>query len=142
MAAGKILVKGLRPGVQRFRQLPRAMLESIERTADHVAVELLGRAQAVAPELTRHLVLSGAIDRSKQGEVITRVVKFTEIYALIMHEDFYQLGPLSRRKSGTQDGPVGRKYLERPYTNMRERVQREDFPQAVVRGVRSVLRVT
>lgn len=90
---------------------------------DNQAQTLRGRAVAVAPELTRTLILSSKVTKRDSSTRAVRVVSFDTPYAVIRHEDFYNLGPISSVKSPTQDGPPGRKFLERPFRNMAKPIQ-------------------
>ncbi len=85
---------------------------------DDQANRLRGRAVAIAPELTRKLILSSRVTKTDSKARAIRVVSFDTDYAVVRHEDFYELGPISSAKAPTQDGPPGRKYLERPFRNM------------------------
>ncbi len=90
---------------------------------DNQAQLLRGRAVAVAPELTRRMILSSKVTKRDSRTRAIRVVSFDTPYAVVRHEDFYQLGPISSAKAPTQDGPPGRKYLERPFRNMVKPIQ-------------------
>jgi hypothetical protein len=58
-----------------------------------------------------------------------------------MHEDTYELGPISVLKSSTQDGAPGRKFLQRAFDAMRRRIVGRDVPAAMIRGVRRIKRI-
>ncbi len=100
---------------------------------DKNAEDLLSRAVALSPQLTSELLGSGAIDsddpRGSAGGVFVRTVHFgsgeSEPYALKMHEGTYNLGPVSRSKPPTGDGPIGRKFLQRPYDRHKQRYIKE-----------------
>ncbi len=92
---------------------------------DDQANRLRGRAVAVAPELTRKLILSSRVTKQDSRARAIRVVSFDTDYAVVRHEDFYELGPISSAKAPTQDGPPGRKFLERPFRNMTKPMQRD-----------------
>ncbi len=102
---------------------------------DNQAQELRGRAVAVAPELTRKLILSSKVTKRDSGSRAIRVVSFGTAYAVVRHEDFYELGPISSAKSPTTDGAPGRKYLERPFRNMTKQIIKAigEVPEDVAR---------
>lgn len=120
-------VRGLRNKVKRF---PRLLEAIIGRRMDDRAEELLGRAQALTPELSRRLILSSKITKRDTRVRKVRVVSFDTPYAIRRHEDFYLEGPITAAKAATQDGQPGRKYLERPYLNMIDEIQ-QDIGDAV-----------
>ena len=51
-----------------------------------------------------------------------------------MHEDTYNLGPISSLKTSS-DGPIGRKYLSRPF-----QAQAQAYIDNVAEGIRLALR--
>jgi hypothetical protein len=104
---------------------------------DNQAEILRARAIAVAPELTRKLILSSKVTKRDSRTRAIRVISFDTDYAVVRHEDFYNLGPISSAKSPTQDGPPGRKYLERPFRNMNKPIQEAvgEVPEDVAREV-------
>ena len=83
---------------------------AVQKIANHVAE----RAVANAPIKTGALraamlpVNPGLVSRN-----VTALVVDTMVYALRMHEDFYNLGPISVQQPMTPEGGVGRKYIER-----------------------------
>lgn len=122
-------VRGARQLRRRLRAIRREAenprTSAIARELEAQAVELLGRSQAIAPELTRELIKGALIVRRDTRGRFIRVIAYTAPYAIIRHEDFYRPGPITAAKAGTQDGPPGRKYLERPYNNMRAQIPLE-----------------
>ncbi len=52
-----------------------------------------------------------------KGTVFIRETDPVKFYAVAMHEDFYNLGSLSRQKQSNQSETVGRKYLERAFND-------------------------
>jgi hypothetical protein len=91
---------------------------------DLVAADLLERAANLAPILTGDLIKSGSVRGRTTARTISRTVGFGTDHAVFTHEGIYNLGPESRRKPSTEDGPVGRKYLVRPYRRHVARYQR------------------
>lgn len=134
-------VKGAKTARARFRKLPKEMFDEVTKVIFEDGVELLGRSQALIPELERTLILTGDVEKKVSGQRVRVVVSYGTPYAVIRHEDEYELGPVSSLKSGTQDGPVGRKYLERPFQNMKRRITGRDVPGAIIRGARRVKRI-
>jgi len=122
--------------------ISRILPDEVGRRLDDRAQQLLGRAVAVAPELERHLVLSGRVSGVKSHKRVARAVSFDTPYAVAQHEGSFKPGPLTAAKAPTQDGASGRKYLERPFQNMiplvRFEVSRapEDVARLVVRSLR------
>ena len=113
-------VTGISALRQRLARLRGGVGAGMRARADDLAIELLGRSQAVAPELTRRLVKSGRITKQDSAGRVVRVVSYNTPYAVKQHEHATPPGgPITRRKAATQDGPAGRKFLERPFNNMR-----------------------
>lgn len=110
-------------GVGALRRALSRLGAGIDRkvgaTLDDISTELLGRSQAIAPERTRRLIKSGRITRSDRAGRLERSISYNTSYAVKVHEDLLFPGPLTARKAATQDGAAGRKYLERPFLNMR-----------------------
>lgn len=109
--------------------------ELIEAVLDQGARQIHGRAVALSPELTRALILSSRVTRTRHRGRSTRAISFDTDYAVVMHEAYYNLGPISSRKAPTQDGPPGRKYLERPFNRVVPDVQRAlgEIPETAAR---------
>lgn len=101
-----------------FGRMARKLPIGVAIELDNQAQLLRGRAVAVAPELTRRLILSSKVTKRDSTARAIRVVSFDTEYAVKMHEDTYELGPISSAKSPTTDGSPGRKFLERPFRNM------------------------
>lgn len=125
-------LKGKQKLDRKLANMARRVESVLEGELDDAAQEIRARSIAVVPEKTRKLLLSSGVARAK----LARAVFYDTDYAAIVHEDFYQLGPLSANKAPTEDGPVGRKYLERPFNNIRARLVRKDFPRAILRAIR------
>jgi len=105
---------------------------------DAAAEDLLSRAQQLAPQLSGEMIGSGDIKRRGRKDLVSRTIYFTSPYAVRRHEDFYNLGPISSMKT-SPDGPVGRKYLSRPFEAHRDRYHRE-IGHAMRRALRQSLR--
>ncbi len=130
--------------LQGDKRLRRVLGQIAAKTPIGVAIELdnqanllRGRAVALAPELTRRLILSSKITKRDSSTRAIRVVSFDTPYAVVRHEDFYELGPISSAKSPTQDGSPGRKFLERPFRNMNKPITKAigDVPEKVAREI-------
>jgi hypothetical protein len=83
--------------------------------------ELLQRARALSPRLTKAMENSGKITRTVQsrGRVVFKVefgtTPETAKYFNFLHNGTYNLGPVSRRKRPRMgDGKVGPGFLSRP----------------------------
>ena len=129
------------------RRLARTIRAITKKTPKEVGPEmtrqaniLRGRAVAVAPELTRKMILSSKVTkRSNRGREI-RVISFDTAYAVKQHEDRLNPGPITAAKSPTQDGAAGRKYLTRPFNNM---VQEQTVEKAVAKAlIRAITKAT
>jgi len=122
-----------------MRLLARNAKGAMEQSIQDSAEDLLSRARVMAPQLSGDLILSGGIRKAPSiGGAVGRIVFFDEPYAVIRHEDTYNLGPISRTKS-SPDGPIGRKYLQQPYDNHKARYIR-DARNAVAKSFRRTLR--
>lgn len=134
MAEGPIKSRKLQ---RTLRDIGKQTRRAINVVLDRQAVLLRGRAVAIAPELTRRLILSSKItSRNQKGKAI-RVVSFDTPYAVTRHESFYNLGPISSQKAPTQDGPTGRKYLSRPFNNLvREKGVEKEIRDALLKVAR------
>ncbi|MEE9244879.1 MAG: hypothetical protein V3U63_01650 [Gemmatimonadota bacterium] len=119
----KILIAGRVKIIQTQKLIQRRLERIIEQTGpaavramNLVAADLLERSANVAPILRGDLIRSGRITKTGSTKnLIRRQVSYGTDHAIFTHEGSYQLGPVSRLKPATQDGPVGRKYLARPF---------------------------
>ena|SRR3990167_3728064 len=121
MAGINVKVLGASLLEKKFLGISERSKTAIDKALDMVAGDLLARAADLSPILTGDLIMSGRVARPRKKGAKVRVVSFARSYALFIHEGKYNLGPLSRRKPATEDGPVGRKFLERPFLRHRER---------------------
>lgn len=88
---------------------------AVEQALNECAEDLLNAAQSLAPLDEGTLMGSGSVDPAiKQNDEMEARVGFNTEYALRMHEDIYNLGPISKQKPSFDGMPVGRKYLSRP----------------------------
>ena len=129
-------IRGVRRLRRAFRSIVRDVDRGVDERLDDQARRLLGSAIAVAPELTRRLILSGSITKRSGGGRSIRVIDFDTPYAVVQHENQLLLpGPLTSRKAATQDGEAGAKFLERPYRRLLQTFIREigQVPNRVVR---------
>ena len=123
---------------KRLRVITRNVRREVAQALDDASDDLLFRARGLAPQLDSDLIESGSILRRGNRSVVTRVVYFDSPYAVVRHEDFYNLGPVSSLKQ-SPDGEIGRKYLSRPFEAQQPTYQR-DIGAAVRRGLRSAVR--
>lgn len=123
---------------RRLRLIARNVRDEVRTALDEAAEDLLFRARLLAPQLEGELIDSGKIARHRSRGVEARTISFGTPYAVVRHEDFYNLGPISSVKSSA-DGPVGRKYLSRPFERHSPRYF-EEIGDAVERGIRQSLR--
>ncbi len=117
--AKKNRVRGASGILAVFGALAKSMLPAGDRALEAVAQDLQSRAIALAPILTSKLIRSADIKRSPGR----REVSFGTRYIGFIHNGYYNLGPLSRQKPATDDGPVGRQFLARPFNRHRKRYQ-------------------
>ena len=130
-------VLGRRRLVRTIRAITKETPKEVGPAMTRQANLLRGRAVAVAPELTRKMILSSKVTkRSTRGREI-RVVSFNTIYAVKQHEGRFKPGPLTAAKSPTQDGISGRKYLTRPFNNM---VQEKTVEKAIAKALITAIR--
>jgi hypothetical protein len=117
LIAGRIRIIDSKKRLQR--RLDRIIAEqapAVTRAMNLVAADLLERSANLAPILRGDLIRSGRITKAgSRKNLIRRQVTYGTDHAVFTHEGSYQLGPVSRLKPATQDGPVGRKYLDRPF---------------------------
>lgn len=100
-----------------LQKLALEAVNNIEKGVNEVAEDLLSASQKLAPLDEGGLMESGNVDKAVNlSGSIKASVGYNKEYALRMHEDFYQLGDTSARKSGFDGMQVGRKYLEQPLT--------------------------
>jgi hypothetical protein len=115
-----VAVQGVSALRRRLSRIRGAVDRVVRVKMDDLAIELLGRSVAVAPELTRDLIKSAVITKDDRAGQTRRIVSYDTHYAVVQHEDFsLGIGPITARKAGTIDGAAGRKYLERPFNNMK-----------------------
>lgn len=124
--------------VRRMRLIVRNVKEEVEVALDEAAEDLRGRANALAPQLSGDLILSAEIKAHDTKTLSSRTIYYDSPYAVVRHEDFYNLGPISSVKK-SPDGPIGRKYLSRAFERHNPRYQTE-LGNAVNRGMRQSVR--
>lgn len=123
---------------RRLKLIRRNVLAEMARELDDAADDLLTRARTLAPQLTGALIASGKIKKRRARQAVSRTIWFDCPYAVVRHEDVYNLGPISSRKS-SPEGPIGRKYLSRPFERHAPRY-RDNLANAVNRAMRQSLR--
>ncbi len=121
-----------------MRLIVRNVRAEVAQALDEASEDLLSRGRQLAPQLSGQLIASGAITGRRTRDVVSRIVFFEAPYAVVRHEDFYNLGPISSVKS-SPDGPIGRKYLQRPFEAHSGTYQKM-IGAAVRRGIRLSLR--
>jgi hypothetical protein len=127
-------VKGGAAVKRRLRIISRNVHREVGVRLDHNAEDLLSRARGLAPQLEGHLIDAGDILRRGNQYLHKRVIFFDSPYAVVRHEDVYNLGPISSMKS-SPDGPIGRKFLSRPFE-----AQAQKYQKQIAEGVRLALR--
>lgn len=118
---------------RRLRVIVRNVRAEVAEQLDQAAEDLLLRARQLAPQLSGELIDAGDIAGRQTRDVVSRTIFFDSLYAVVRHENVYNLGPISSVKS-SPDGPIGRKFLQRPFETHRERYQRD-----IVHGLRRAL---
>jgi hypothetical protein len=130
-------VRGVPELVRTLQRISRSASQEVTTELTRRGQELLVRSQALAPEKTRALVNSATVGPFTRGATGVSVgVSYNTEYAVIRHEDFYNLGPISALKPITRDGPPGRKYLSRPFNAMTATLLSNLLPAAFVRAIR------
>jgi hypothetical protein len=119
---------------RRLRVISRNVHAEMGVRLDQAAKDLLSRARGLAPQLSGELIGDGDILRRGNKTVHRRVVFFDSPYAVVRHEDVYNLGPISSIKS-SPDGAIGRKFLSRPFER-----QSKNYEKSIAAGVRLALR--
>ena len=117
LIAGRLKILTSQKRIQRrLESIVRASGTEVTKAVNLVSADLLERSANLAPILRGDLIRSARITRQGSTKnVIRRQVSYGTNHAVFTHEGSYQLGPVSRLKPPTQDGPVGRKYLARPF---------------------------
>ena len=115
------------------KETPKEVGPAITRQANI----LRGRAVALAPELTRKMILSSKVTKRSTRSREIRVISFDTEYAVAQHEGRFNPGPITAVKSPTQDGAAGRKYLSRPFENLvREQGVEKAIAKALITAIR------
>ena len=107
-------------------------IAAVAREVLNSGEHLLQQAQALAPKETGDLEGSGTLSGGGEASALLNIpagaapkidpaareisveVSFHKEYAARQHEGAHSPGPITRGKPGTEVGPAGRKYLERP----------------------------
>ncbi len=118
---------------KRMKVVGRNVHREIAKRLDQNAEDLLTRARGLAPQLTSELILSGDIIRRGTKTTAKRIIFFDSEYAVVRHEDVYNLGPISSLKR-SPDGRIGRKFLSRPH-----RAQFNAYKENIAKGIRLAL---
>lgn len=111
---GNVLGAGLI--VKRLYAITDNMTKGAQHGLNLASADLLERSADLAPVLTGDLIRSGRVKRTRpaKGRWVN-VVSYGTDHAVFTHFSHYNLGPVSRRKPPTEDGPIGRLYLLRPF---------------------------
>ncbi len=131
-----VTFRGFKQYLKLLKKTPLVLHEELETEMLKAAIDTKIGAEAMVPEKKKTLLRS--IRRfSKSSKRRIRHVIFaggddiSKEYAVRMHEDFYQLGFASSLKRTTQDGTPGRKYLERPFNRVVDRLLRTEIKDVV-----------
>ncbi len=117
---------------KRLKIIQRNTRAAISSELDDTAKDLLAVPILLAPQLTGAPIKSGGIDSESGKDFTRRSVFYTEDYAVIQHEGFFNPGPVTATKAG-----AGRKYLQRPFN-----AARREIPARIGRAVERSLRLT
>jgi hypothetical protein len=129
-------VTGRKQTVKRAKIVIRNVEEAVEQQLDDNAQDLLNRSDAISPQLTGAHIHTGKV--TPLGRFF-RVVSYDEDYSVKIHEDRYNLGPISSRKPPTEDGPVGRRFLARAFDRNAQRYI-DEIGKAAAKAVRQSVR--
>lgn len=118
-------VRGAEAVRKSLSSIRKAGVEATFNELEVIAVGVLARSDALAPELTGELRLSGEVVTTKRGTGREVAVVYgrsgpSKDYALVQHEGFFNPGPITRTKPG-----AGRKYLSRAYAEQVPKLLRE-----------------
>lgn len=127
-AGGGLIIKS------RMKKIARNVHREVAERLDQNAEDLLMRARGLAPQLESHLIGSGDFLRRGNKTTHKRIVFFDIDYAVVRHEEFYNLGPVSSMKR-SPDGTIGRKFLERPF-----KAQFAKYRDNIAEGIQLALR--
>ena len=123
---------------RRLKLIIRNVQREVSVALDAAADDLLSRSRQLAPQLSGDLIDAGKVRGRGARDVQTRVIFYDSPYAVVRHEDFYNLGPISSLKQ-SPDGVIGRKYLETPFRRHNARYQK-DLGFAINRAMRRSVR--
>lgn len=122
MADGiKVDVLGAQLIEKKLQRLVTSNKGAVEASMNHASADLLQRSADLAPILTGDLIRSGRVLKTgSNAKTIVRVVGYGTNHAVFAHEMItpagpFNLGPISSKKPPSPDGPVGGKFLLRPY---------------------------
>ena len=128
------VVRGRKVIKKRLGLIRRNVRDALAAELDDIADDLLDASRALAPQLTGLMILTAGTDKDDSGETLRRSVFYSEDYAPIQHEGFFNPGPVTASKPG-----AGRKFLQRPYNQMRPGIPKR-LGRAVERALRNSLR--
>ena len=104
---------------RKMRKLALRAPNALDNYLNAVAADILQRSVDLCPILTGELIASARVTGGGSSKFRRRkIVSFGTGHAVFIHEGFYNLGPVSRRKDAqarSADGPVGRKFMKRPW---------------------------
>lgn len=158
-ASGGIDIKflGFRRLEKNLEKFFKATVAGTEKGIDLVSVDLLRRSSDLCPILYGWLIESGDIHRERRGKKkaknivhygggtrtsSTLIHESPSVYVRWIHFARYRLGPISRLKPATEDGPVGRMFLHRPFEKHRKRYSKFITTFAKKSGEKGKLRFT
>lgn len=116
---GKVLGAGLIK--LKLTKLSKVTRAKLPHGMNMISADLLQRSADLAPILSGDLIRSGDVKSEDRGGVFKRLVTYGTDHAIFTHEGEYNLGPISSQKPPSSDGPIGRKYLVRPFDIHRRR---------------------
>ena len=134
---GDVLGAGLI--IKRLHAITDNMTKGARRGLDLASADLLERSADLAPVLTGDLIRSARVKRSHPGKGRwVNTVSYGTDHAVFTHFSHYNLGPVSRRKPPTEDGPIGRLYLLRPFNRHAKQYKKFIIDEAEKEGLRAL----
>ena len=111
----EVEVTGINDLLRIFQALPEKMKQAARAEMSAIGAEAVEQIRLNAPILSGDLRADIGIDVIIEGDQISMIATDNMDYALIRHEGYYNLGPISRQQPDTPEGGVGRKYMERVF---------------------------
>lgn len=132
--------RGMAALEQRLAAVRRAALDAVTQALVEGGGEVLSRSRDLAPQLTAAMIAHSGVrsEGTPSAERVRVVVFYSEPYAILQHEGFYNPGPVTAAKLGPTFA-VGRKFLSRSLDELRPQIVAE-AGRALESALRTALR--